>query len=65
MTHRESREHRKTANELDACSDLIHFITGALVGVLMWWLDGRKRLSVDEVNAYLRKQAMVKGVAFS
>jgi hypothetical protein len=37
---------------------LSHFITGALVGVLMWWLDGKMRLSVDEVNAYFRKLAI-------
>ena len=37
---------------------LVHFITGALVGVLMWWLDGRMRWSVDEVNAYFRKLAI-------
>ena len=37
---------------------LVHFITGALVGVLMWWLDGRMRLSVDEVNAYFRRLAL-------
>jgi AcrR family transcriptional regulator len=37
---------------------VVHFITGALVGVLMWWLDGRMRLSVDEVNAYFRKLAI-------
>jgi AcrR family transcriptional regulator len=37
---------------------LVHFITGALVGVLMWWLDGRMRLSVNEVNAYFRKLAL-------
>jgi AcrR family transcriptional regulator len=37
---------------------LVHFITGALVGVLMWWLDGRMRLSVGEVNAYFRRLAL-------
>jgi AcrR family transcriptional regulator len=37
---------------------LVHFIAGALVGVLMWWLEGRMRLSVDEVNAYFRKLAL-------
>jgi AcrR family transcriptional regulator len=37
---------------------LVHFITGALVGVLMWWLDGRMRLSVGEMNAYFRKLAL-------
>ena len=37
---------------------LVHFISGALVGVLIWWLDGRMRLPVDEVNAYFRKLAL-------
>lgn len=37
---------------------LVHFITGALVGLLMWWLDGRMRLSVDEVNACFRNLAI-------
>ena len=37
---------------------LVHFITGALVGVLMWWLEGRMRLSVDDVNAYFRRLAL-------
>jgi AcrR family transcriptional regulator len=37
---------------------LVHFIAGALVGVLMWWLDGRMRLSVDDVNAYFRRLAL-------
>jgi AcrR family transcriptional regulator len=37
---------------------LVHFIAGALVGVLMWWLDGRMRLSVDEVNASFRRLAL-------
>ena len=37
---------------------LVHFIAGALVGVLMWWLDGRMRLSVDEVNACFRRLAL-------
>jgi AcrR family transcriptional regulator len=37
---------------------LVHFIAGALVGVLMWWLDGRMRLSVDEANACFRRLAL-------
>jgi hypothetical protein len=34
---------------------LMHSIAGASVGVLMWWLDGRIRLSVDEVKASFRR----------
>jgi hypothetical protein len=37
---------------------LVHFIAGALVGVLMWWPDGRMRLPVDEVNAWFRSLAL-------
>ena len=37
---------------------LVRFIAGACVGVLMWWLDGRLRLSIDEVNAYFRRLAL-------
>jgi AcrR family transcriptional regulator len=37
---------------------LVHFIAGALVGVLMWWLDGRMRLSIDDVDAHFRRLAL-------
>ena len=37
---------------------LVRFITGALVGLLTWWLDGRMRLSVVEVNALFRTLAI-------
>jgi len=57
---------REDVKRMDARGDgstvhadaLVHFIAGALVGVLMWWLDGRPRLSVDEVNAYFRRLAL-------
>jgi AcrR family transcriptional regulator len=48
----------KTESSPAQTEALVHFITGALVGVLMWWLDGRMRLSVDDVNAYFRKLAI-------
>jgi len=37
---------------------LVRFIAGALFGLLMWWLDGRMRLSVVEVNALFRTLAI-------
>jgi AcrR family transcriptional regulator len=37
---------------------LVQFIAGALLGLLMWWLDGKMQLSVVEVNALFRKLAI-------
>jgi AcrR family transcriptional regulator len=37
---------------------LVQFIAGALFGLLMWWLDGRTRLSVVEVNTLFRTLAI-------
>jgi AcrR family transcriptional regulator len=37
---------------------LAQFIAGALFGLLMWWLDGKMRLSVAAVNALFRKLAI-------
>jgi len=37
---------------------LVQFIAGALLGLLMWWLGGKNRLSVAEVNALFRKLAI-------
>lgn len=37
---------------------LVQFIAGALAGLLMWWLDGKMRLSVAEVNTLFRKLAI-------
>jgi AcrR family transcriptional regulator len=37
---------------------LVQFIAGALFGLLMWWLDGKTRLSVGEVTALFRKLAI-------
>jgi AcrR family transcriptional regulator len=37
---------------------LVQFISGALFGVLMWWLTGKMRLSVVEINALFRKLAI-------
>jgi AcrR family transcriptional regulator len=45
----------KTAVPTEA---LVQFIAGALFGLLMWWLDGRMRLSVAEVDALFRTLAI-------
>jgi AcrR family transcriptional regulator len=37
---------------------VVQFIAGALFGLLMWWMDGRPRLSVPEVNALFRRLAI-------
>jgi AcrR family transcriptional regulator len=37
---------------------LVQFVAGALVGLLLWWLDGKMRLSVGEVNALFRRLAI-------
>jgi AcrR family transcriptional regulator len=37
---------------------VVHFIAGGLFGLLMWWLEGRPRLSVGEVNALFRRLAI-------
>jgi hypothetical protein len=37
---------------------LVQFIAGALFGLLMWWLSGKMRLSVTEINTRFRKLAI-------
>lgn len=37
---------------------IVEFIAGGLFGLLMWWLGGRKRLAVDEVDAMFRRLAI-------
>ena len=37
---------------------LVHFITGALFGLLMWWFEGSTTLSASEINAIFRKLTM-------
>lgn len=48
---------RKEASAVPA-EALVQFIAGALFGLLMWWLDGKSRLSVAEVNALFRTLAI-------
>jgi len=37
---------------------LVQFIAGGLFGLLMWWLDGKMRLSEEDVNATFRRLAI-------
>lgn len=37
---------------------IVQFIAGGLFGLIMWWLGGKKRLSVDEVEALFRRLAV-------
>ncbi len=37
---------------------IVQFIAGGLFGLMMWWLGGKKKLSVDEVEALFRKLAV-------
>lgn len=37
---------------------LAQFIAGAFLGLLMWWLDGKMRQSVEEVDAIFRRLAI-------
>ena len=37
---------------------IVRFAASGLFGLLMWWLDGRGRPSVDEVNALFRRLAI-------
>ena len=37
---------------------IAQFIAGGLFGLMMWWLGGKKRLSVDELEALFRKLAI-------
>jgi AcrR family transcriptional regulator len=37
---------------------LVQFLAGALFGLLMWWLDGEMRLSVDQTNDLFRRLAI-------
>jgi AcrR family transcriptional regulator len=37
---------------------LIQFVAGGLFGLLIWWLDGKMRMPVEEVNALFRRLAI-------
>ena len=37
---------------------LVQFLAGALFGLLMWWLDGREKLSEAEIDGVFRRMAL-------
>lgn len=37
---------------------VVQFVAGGLFGLLMWWADGKMRLSVEEVNTLFRRLAI-------
>lgn len=37
---------------------LVQFLAGSFFGLLMWWLNGTMRLSVEEVNSLFRRLAL-------
>lgn len=37
---------------------VVQFVAGGLFGLLMWWVDGRMRLSPEEVNSMFRRLAL-------
>jgi AcrR family transcriptional regulator len=42
-----------------AMSDaVVQFLAGALLGLLIWWLEGKPRMSVDEVDSLFRQLAV-------
>jgi hypothetical protein len=41
-----------------ATDAVVEFIAGGLFGLLMWWLGGKTRLSVEELNALFRRFAI-------
>ena len=37
---------------------IVQFIAGSFFGLLIWWVDGKMRLSVEDVNALFRQLAL-------
>jgi AcrR family transcriptional regulator len=48
----------RTASGARSAEPVAQFAAGALFGLLMWWLEGRSRPGVDEVNALFRRLAI-------
>jgi len=49
---------RRSEGSAVATEALAQFIAGGLFGLLMWWLNGKMRPSVGEINALFRKLAI-------
>jgi AcrR family transcriptional regulator len=45
-------------DDLKRTEALVQFLAGGLFGLLGWWLDSTKRLSVEEVNTLFRQLAI-------
>jgi len=37
---------------------VVQYIASALFGLLAWWIDGKRRMTVDEVNDLFRRMAL-------
>ncbi|HSY41787.1 MAG TPA: hypothetical protein VLA79_19750, partial [Polyangia bacterium] len=37
---------------------VVQSIASALYGLLAWWIDGKRRMTVDEVNDLFRRMAL-------
>lgn len=48
----------RTAAGAKSAEPIAQFVAGGLFGLLMWWLEGRARPSVEEVNALFRRLAI-------
>jgi AcrR family transcriptional regulator len=48
----------RSANDAVPSEALVQFIAGALFGLLIWWLGGKVRLSVTEINTLFRTLAI-------
>ena len=41
-----------------ATDAVVEFISGGLFGLLLWWLGGKAKLSIEELNALFRRFAI-------
>jgi hypothetical protein len=37
---------------------VVQYISSALFGLLAWWIDGKRRMTIDEVNDLFRRMAL-------
>lgn len=49
---------RRRDTPLMPADAVVQFVAGGLFGMLMWWLDGKKRLSVGEADTMFRRLAV-------
>ena len=48
----------KDPNAMVPQEAIVQYIAGGLWGMLAWWMDGRMKMSVEEVNALFRRLAI-------